>query len=232
MDTIIVGESVDLVTAPDTDEFYSAWASWFNDKLITRDIHQGAIPHTATTQRDFYNASRHDRLILFIKPKELKSPIGVCSISNITPDQRKGDFAMIIGQRKAYYNSAFAGLEAKALLTQYAFSNLPIDRINSSQSIRLLKWQRYQFLLGYLCEGITSSSFIKNGSALDETISSALRPNVQRLIDQRGGSLWPGTTNFLQMIRNIPQLSLAESIQSYISDQHRTFLELAHAISD
>ncbi|MDA7622307.1 GNAT family N-acetyltransferase [bacterium] len=227
MSIYIAGETLDLVTCPNTDSFYEEWASWFNNKLITKDIHQGSIPHSASSQRSFYEQESPHRLILFLQPKGLDKPVGVCSLSNICSEQRRSDFAMIIGDRSGYRDSLFIGFEAKALMTQYAFKYLPIDRINSSQSINLIKWQKYQILLGYFSEGISFNSFVKNNIAYDEVLSSALRDNVQSIIDSRGGHLWPGKSRFLALMRTLPEVSMPEQLLISIKQLNKEFLPYA-----
>ena len=159
MAIVMKGETIDLVTCPNQEEFFEEWASWFNNKEVVDNIHQGTYPHTADGQRRFYGDMGEDRLALFIQPKNSQMPTGICSISNINLNQRSGEFAIILGEKKLTSDSMFYGLEAKCMITEYIFDELPIERISSTQSTRLIKWQKYQPILATSAKGLNSEAF-------------------------------------------------------------------------
>ena len=224
MAIVMKGETIDLVTCPNQEEFFEEWASWFNNKEVVDNIHQGTYPHTADGQRRFYGDMGEDRLALFIQPKNSQMPTGICSISNINLNQRSGEFAIILGEKKLTSDSMFYGLEAKCMITEYIFDELPIERISSTQSTRLIKWQKYQPILGYFCEGFKFGSFWKRNIQIDEICTYTTRDICTKLKDMRGNSLWPGKKEFIRLMKTLKDYDI-EKRKMQIENDNNMILE-------
>ena len=124
---------------------------------------------------------------------------------------------LVIARKLPEFKSAFYGMEAKCLMTEHAFEVLGLERINSTQSIVLKEWQRWQILFGYKIEGIMRKAFRKGNKIYDLILSSCLIEDYLALKELRGGKLWPGVEKIMELIRYLPKESLEERINKLLS---------------
>ena len=217
--TFICGELVDLCS-PDTSEItIDKWFRWFNDKSITKYLHQGVFPNTYQEQLKFVNDTLNDkhRILTLITKKNSNKYIGVCSLSNINYRTLECHFSLIAAEKS---NMPFLGsLEAKSLLTQHAFEVLGMKRIYSDQSIELRKWQMIQILLGYQLEGIKRSNFRKGMFVSDSYFSSCILEDYLHIKELRNGSYWPGRRKMMKLISQLPKNSHLDEVEIYLRDK-------------
>jgi len=218
-DIFLPGELVDLVIPNEHAIRVDGWHNWLNDTGLTQNMEQGMYPNTPERQIEFLHRlqSSSDRFALLIKPKDKDFVIGIASFSKISPVTRQADFAMVIGRKLADFKSTFYGMEAKCLMTEHAFEVLGLERINSTQSIILKEWQRWQILFGYKIEGIARKAFRKGHKTYDMICSSCLLEDYLALKELRGGRLWPGQEKILALIRELPRESLEERINKMLT---------------
>ena len=218
-DVFLAGEIIDLVLPNERAIHVDGWYSWFNDMDLTLNMGQGMFPNSPEQQEEFLAELRasKDRFALMIKPKEQNCVIGVASISKINLVKRQGDFAMVIGKKMADFKSTFYGMEAKCLMTEHAFEVLGLERINSTQSIALKEWQRWQILFGYKIEGILRKAFRKGHKTFDVIYSSCLLEDYLALKKIRGGKLWPGYEKIMALIRDLPKESLEQKLNDVLA---------------
>lgn len=218
-DVFLPGELVDLVVPNERSIFVDGWYKWFNDLPLTRNMEQGMFPNSPEKQQDFLADLRRskDRFGLMIKPKDKDFVIGVASFSKINHAARQADFAMVIAKKLPEFKSAFYGMETKCLMTEHALEVLGLERINSTQSIILKEWQRWQILFGYKIEGIMRKAFRKGHKTYDVILSSCLIEDYLALKDLRGGKLWPGVEKIMELIRHLPKESLEERINKLLT---------------
>jgi RimJ/RimL family protein N-acetyltransferase len=219
LDVFIEGETVDLCAPSGDESVLDQWFRWFNKGQITKYLCQGIYPNSIEKQRVFFQNSQNDnsRIVVLIKPKKSNDIIGVASLSHIDHMQRQCDFAMVIGERSSGEGSMFYGMEAKAMLTQHAFDTLGVERINSSQVKELVKWQRWQILFGYQIEGVLRNKFRKGQVAHDVFMSSCLLQDYNRVLKIRDGIFWPGKSKMLALMRSLPEKTLIDEVDEWIS---------------
>jgi hypothetical protein len=225
LDVFIEGETIDLC-APSCDEYIlNQWFRWFNNSDITKYLDQGTYPSTIESQRVYCNNAINDetRLLTLIRPKNQEKIIGVASLSSIDYAQKQCDFAMVIGDRTSGEGSLFYGMEAKARLTQHAFDIVGVERINSGQVDVLKEWQKWQILFGYQIEGILRKKFIKGSVAYDVYTSSCLINDYKKIIDIRDGTLWPGKSELLKMMRSIPKNTLIDELGEWLPNKQKKY---------
>ena len=218
LDVFIEGETIDLCIPSCDDNTLSQWYKWFNNSEITKYLIYGVYPNTINLQKEYCNSVMSDKtkIVLLIRAKDKKRIIGVASLSSINYSQRQCDFAMVIGDRTSGKGSLFYGMEAKARLTQYAFDTVGVDRINSGQVDKLDKWQKWQILFGYQIEGVLRNKFTKGRLSYDVYVSSCLEKDYRKILDKRNGSLWPGKSNMLDIMRNIPSITLIDELSEWL----------------
>ena len=224
-DIFIPGETIDLCVPSDDKWVLNQWFRWFNRQEITTYLSQGVYPNTLKSQKAFYDTlgNNDKRIVLLIKPKKYDGFVGVASLSSINLIHRQCDFAMVIGKKLATSNSLVFGLETKALMTQHAIEKIGLERINSFQIIELVKWQRWQILLGYQIEGLMRKKFRKGNKTYDLLMSSCLLEDYERIIKSRGGELWPGKLKFLELMKKLPKNTLIDEIMSWLPKKQKQY---------
>ncbi len=218
-DVFLAGELVDLVVPNERAIEVDGWHNWFNDQALTRNMEQGMFPNSPERQRRFLEDLRGSktRIALLIRPKGAREIAGICSLSNISFVTRQADFAMVVARRSGGFRSNFFGMEAKCLMTEHAFETVGLERINSYQSAALKDWQRWQILFGYKMEGILRKAFRKGHRTHDLNVSSCLLEDYLALKARRDGRLWPGQKQIMELIRDLPKVSLEEKLQEVLT---------------
>ena len=219
-DVLIPGEVVDLCAPSDAPEVLAQWYRWFNDPKVTRYLAQGAYPNTIQAQRQYFESvsTSRDRIVMLIRPKRGDTLVGVASLSAIDHVQRQCDIAIVIGEQAESADALFYALETKSRLTEHAFDTLGVERINSSQVVDLIRWQRWQILFGYQIEGVQRKKFRKGHRAHDVLISSCLLEDYRRLKELREGELWPGKRALFEQMKTLPTPSLLDELRQWIAD--------------
>jgi RimJ/RimL family protein N-acetyltransferase len=186
---------------------------------VTKYLYQGVFPNTLENQEKFYDAvtSGEERIVLLIKPKTKEYFVGVASLSLIDFKQRRAHFAMVIGKQDDSPDSLFYAMEAKCRLTEHAFENVGLERIQSEQVMDLIKWQRWQILFGYQIESILRHNFRKGHMVWDTMMSSCLLEDYLKLKELRGGSLWPGKSRLFEMLKKLPEESTIDRLNQWLS---------------
>lgn len=217
-DTFIKGEVIDLCAPSNEPWVIEQWYRWFNDQEVTKYLEQGIYPNTVEKQQAFYKSliENDDRIALLIKPKRKDYFVGVASLSHINFRQRQCDFAIVIGRQDGSHDSMFYAMEAKCRMTEHAFENLGVERIDSGQIIDLIRWQRWQILFGYQIEGILRKKYRRGNKVWDLMISSCLLEDYIRLKEMRNGSLWPGKSQMFELLKMLPKESTIDRLQKWL----------------
>jgi RimJ/RimL family protein N-acetyltransferase len=213
------GETIDLIVPTIEHAESSGWADWFNSQKTNQYTNHAIFPNTIDAQREFFRTLQQtNRLALLIASKTSDTPIGTVSLSGIDFRRRIATIAIIMDLETTVPKSTLASLEAMAALTQHAFDVLGLERVQAGQVYPgLAKWNQLLEILGYRSEGFRRSAFMRGHTVSDEVTLAALYPNYRRLVDERGGALWPGTTKAMSLIRALPQRSFAE----ILDENHR-----------
>jgi len=220
-DVFIEGEVIDLCVPSLEKWVLDQWYRWFNDRKVTEYLCQGAFPNTIENQEKFYKSvtGNDNRIVLLIKPKKQNYFVGVASLSFIDFKNRRCHFAMVIGKQDNSSDSIFYAMEAKCRMTEHAFENIGVERIHSEQVIELIKWQKWQVLFGYQIEGILRHNFRKGNKVWDTMTSSCLLDDYLKLKEIRNGSLWPGKSKMLELIKMLPRESTIDRLNNWLGSE-------------
>jgi RimJ/RimL family protein N-acetyltransferase len=220
------GETIDLVVPTIEHVESSSWADWFNSQQTNRYTNHAIFPNTVEYQRDFFLSLRDSgRLALMVTSKGNDEPIGTVSLSGIDFRKRLATIAIVMDTESEVPKSTFASLEAMAALTQHTFDVLGLERVQAGQVYpALAKWNQLLEILGYRSEGFRRAAFSRGHDVSDEVTLACLYPHYRRIVESRGGSLWPGSTEALALIRALPRKPFAELLdESYRSIEAEYF---------
>jgi len=164
------------------------WFSWFNDKKVTRYLSQGLFPNTVDKQVDFVRSLKNDtsKVLLCVMDKSNDKHIGVVSFTNIDFVSRRAVISIVIGEKK--YPVA-GPLEAMALMTEYGFDRLNLNKIDAGQSTDLWLWVNSLELIGYRVEGYQDGIMIRDGKIHPGVHTGITSERFYRLREERGGNI-------------------------------------------
>lgn len=222
LDIFIAGELVDLCIP--TEEFAkeSHWYSWFNKKSITRYLDQGAFPNTAEQQLAFFRSNQSQRLMLIISNK--KQYVGIISLSSINLEKKICDIAIVVDSSLDKKNVPFLSLEAMALLTEHAFTELGMQRIEAGQHCKLKGWQQRMELIGYKLEGLHARKFITGQERSTAVSIACLYEDYLSIIKQRK-AFWDSKNNMIKRFQKLPKHSFADQLERFFSDQRLKYYD-------
>lgn len=212
----LVGKYVYL-RPPDVekDVIKGRWAGWFNDKKTTRYLGQGVYPNTVQKQIEFVEGLKNDssRVVLCIVDIANDKHIGVVSLSGIDMLNRKASISIVIGERT--YPPA-APLEAMALMTEYGFDRLNLNKINAGQCTSLWIWVNTLELIGYRMEGYNEAVMVRDGKVHDGVYTGMSAERFYELKNRRNGKIC--TDNILELLRKRRKEDLTERIRKFFED--------------
>ncbi|HUH73453.1 MAG TPA: GNAT family N-acetyltransferase [Chitinophagales bacterium] len=212
------GENINLCIPTSEFALKSTWYNWFNDFRTTRFLRQGVFPNTPEKQLDFYNQimASTDRLSLIISNKE--QYIGTISLSFINLVRRTTDIAMLIGEKSQLPNADLYALEAMALMTEFAFEKMGIERISAGQHEKLRKWQYRLETIGYRVDGIIKNGFIK-GSEVANTVKISIVKEDYLLILENRKSLWDSSKEMKRRVESIPSEMFIDKLRLFFETE-------------
>ena len=186
-DAFLAGEVVYLRPPKDSD--IENWYRWFNDKKTTRFLGQGAYPNTLEKQREYMISAEKDptKVILCIIDKAQDKHIGVISFNNIDFLNRTANIGLVVGERN---HARGAALEAMALMTEYGFDRLNLNKINAGQSEDLWLWVNMLKLIGYKIEGYAEALMIRDGKIHNVFYTGITSQRFYELRKERNGKVY------------------------------------------
>ena len=167
---LIKGETINL-SIP-TVEFArkSNWYKWLNDTNITKflGVNYKNYKNTPKKQEKFFIKEKKKRFFLIISTKK-NIYKGVVSLSNINKKKHTCDIALITDVNVEPELSAYAGIEAIARMTDYAFKKMNIKKICGAGNIKVRNWQQRMELFGYRIDSIKPFCFLMFNKATPNT---------------------------------------------------------------
>ena len=152
---IIKGETINLCKPTVNFARGDIWYKWLNNPLITRNLSSDykKLNNTPHKQLKYFLKEKNKRIILIISTKN-NIYKGVVSLSKFKKIHGSCEIALITDPNIEPQLAPFAGLEAIALMTQFAFEKIKIKQINGAGNINLKNWQQRMELFGYKFEGL------------------------------------------------------------------------------
>jgi len=207
---IMKGEIINLCLP--TLEFAKGdvWYKWLNRPIIIKNLsyHYRKLNNTKKKQEKFFLDSKNERVLLVISTKKHIYK-GVVSLSNINKNQRTCDIALISDPTIEPDLAPFAGLEAIALMTTYAFDKMNMKKINGVGSLNLKRWQQRMELFGYQFNFFEKNlKKIKYTNKLNYIVSCNYED--YKYLKKKRGKLWDNLTKMKSRIEKLPKASFQD----------------------
>ena len=172
----LIGDRIQLRPFQASD--LHARLSWVNDREIQQLV--GRKQPRGKGEEAAWLASRYERdnrLVLAIELKDSGQLIGYCGLAAIDYSNRKGVFAILIGEKDAWQRGF--GPEATRLILSFAFDELNLHRVelevygNNPRAVRAYE------KIGFRHEATCKESYYCNGAYHDHYVMAILRDEWQ-----------------------------------------------------
>lgn len=192
-------ENISLCAVLESD--FAEWSSWFNREEVTRFLPQGLFPWSEADQAEWFRKKvASGRFLAMVRSRRNGKLLGIASLSSINWQLRSAQASFVVPVKSD--DVPLAALEARAVLTQHAMATMGLHRLWSGQVFPgNRRWTEAQTVVGWFLEGFEFDSFRKGQSLAHVARTSALAPDVLRLMELRGGSLWPGVERAIELLK-------------------------------
>jgi RimJ/RimL family protein N-acetyltransferase len=180
----LVGEKVYLRPLDEAD--VPVFMEWINDFEVTRYLVAGVYPMTRWEEEEWVRSARgaRDRVHLSIVLKDGDRLIGNTALFSIDYVSRFAVFGILIGEKNEW-GKGYGG-EATALVVNYAFSRLNLNRVELTVldfNDRAINCYRR---IGFHEESRLKGKRWANGAFHDEVVMATSRPSSE-IEDERPG---------------------------------------------
>lgn len=144
-----------------------SWYSWFNDSEVTKWQNKKIFPNSRERQSEYFvylQSSKAD-VVLAMVDEATQTHFGNVGLHNIDWVHRSAELGIVIGD-KNYWGRKF-GKQAWALITNYAFRSLNLNRVYAHIMVENIASQRCAEAAGFQRQGRISEMFYKSGSYHD-----------------------------------------------------------------
>ena len=158
-----------------------AFVPWVNDPEVTRTLAIGLRVMDVRAEEVFIektNASAHD--VLFgIVARETGQLIGSTGLDQIDFQNQSASFGIMIGE-KSEWGKGY-GTEATALVVQYAFGELHLNRVQLHVYEYNLRGIRVYEKVGFRREGALRQEHVYDGRFWDTVVMAILREEWEKM---------------------------------------------------
>lgn len=159
----------------------AAFVPWANDPEVTRTLAIGARATDVRAEEVFIektNASAHD--VLFgIVVRETDQLIGSTGLDQIDFQNQNAIFGMMIGEKRAWGKGY--GTEVTALVMQYAFGELHLNRVQLQVFEYNLRAMRVCEKVGFRREGVLRQEHVYDSRFWDTVVMAILREEWEKM---------------------------------------------------
>jgi RimJ/RimL family protein N-acetyltransferase len=214
MDVFLKGSVVDLrVPNIENDIIKGEWHTWFNNDEVTKYLHRGVYPNTRENQIKYVTdgLNRKDWIMLSIIDKKTGEMCGVVTLKEIDLINRVAFISIVMGNKIYTPGVPF---EAMALMTEYGFQKLNLNRIEAGQIEGLWQWVNQLTLLGYKIEGLMRQPFIRYGKKHDAVRMAILSEDFYTILESRKGNYV--TDNIMDLLKQRKDINLIKEFKGLI----------------
>lgn len=235
---IVKGETINLCQPTKKFAEGDIWYKWLNDPAINKNLDKKYRKHKNTNKKQltfFINHKKDQRKIFIISTKNHIYK-GVVSLSNINNIKKTCDLALITDTKIDPLLAPYAGLEAIALMSNFAFSKLKLKRIDNNFNFTQKNWFQRMELLGYryyFRSRYTARSYssivadIKIGDSKKEYYNhfSSLSYEDFKVLIKKRGKIWDGLNLMKKRISKLPKKSFWEAFNKFLDNDKRRYYD-------
>ena len=238
---IIKGETINLCQPTKKFAGGEIWYNWLNDPFINNNIDNKyrKIKNTKKKQIAFFINQKKDQRKVFIISTKNHVYKGVVSLSKINKSSKSCDISLITDTKIEPLLSPFAGLEAMALMSNYAFSKLKLKRIDCAFTLIQKSWQQRTELLGYKhffrskfrattyspdwCSNIKSMADLEIKDLKSAYYYTSLSYKDFKHINKKRGKLWDSMKLMKKRISKLPNETFIDIFNNFLTEDKSSY---------
>ena len=239
---VIKGETINLCQPTKKFAEGDIWYKWLNDPAINKNLGKEyrRSKNTKKKQLAFFLNHKKDRRKIFIISTKNHIYKGVVSLSKIDNIKKTCDISLISDTKIDPLLAPYAGLEAMALMSNYAFSKLKLKRIDCAFTFVQKSWQQRTELLGYKhffrsryraktysstwCSTISSMADFEMNDIRKEYYYTSLNYKDFKILIKKRGKIWDNLNLMKKRISKLPKKSFLDIFNKFlINDKKRYY---------
>ena len=216
---LIKGETINL-SIPTVDfARKSDWYKWLNDVNITKFLGTNYKNHknTPRKQEKYFIEEKKKRFFLIISTKK-NIYKGVVSLSYINKKKHTCSIALITDVNIEPELSAYAGIEAIARLTDYAFKKMNIKKIYGAGHIKISNWQQRMELFGYRIDSIKKNDYLNSKKMDDSHLVSCSHCDYVTILKKRK-FFWDSLEKMKKRFKKLPKNSFKKQLMNFLDNK-------------
>lgn len=235
---IVKGETINLCEPTKKFAGGDIWYKWINDTAINKHLSKEYRGQKNTRKRQvkfFINHKKNKKKIFIISTKNHIYK-GVVSLSNIDNIEKTCDIALITDTKIDYLLAPYAGLEAIALISNFAFSKLKFKRIDCNFKISQKYWFQRMELLGYKhffrsrYKAKSFSSIMTDRKMGDVRIGSSayfssLSYEDFKVLIKKRGKIWDNLNLMKKRISKLPKRSFWDIYDKFLDNDKKKYYD-------
>jgi RimJ/RimL family protein N-acetyltransferase len=221
------GENIKLCVPDEEDNSaIDIWTAMINDQEINKFIGQGYYPQSRKDQIKYIQETLANRTRILLEIRAIKSNkfLGVTSLSDIDQTNKRAQLSVVSPYKCETVK--YAGLQARAILTDHAFRKLGLRTVYSYPAYpENRRWAQASEIIGYLPSGFVLESYFYDGGLTNRLIMSITEKRYWEYSSQKK-SLWPGCKAIERELANLKgKPSLADDLFKYVRALQRLDIE-------
>ncbi len=233
---VVKGETINLCEPTKKFAGGDIWYNWLNDPEINKNLEKKYRKYKNTKKKQvkfFINHKKNQRKIFIISTKNHIYK-GVVSLSQIDKVKKSCDISIITDTKIDFLLAPYSGLEAIALISNFAFSKLKLKRIDCCYNVTQKNWFQRMELLGYkyyFRSSLRAKSFAsimsdtKNGDFRKGHcvyFSSLNYEDFKSLIKKRG-KIWDSLSLMKKRISKLPKKSFWDMYDEFLDNDKKRY---------
>lgn len=223
---IVEGETINLCQP--TKEFADGdiWYKWLNNPAVNKQLEKKyrKFKNTKKKQIKFFLDSKKDRRKMFIISSKNHIYKGVVSLSKIDKVKKICDIALISDTKIDPLLAPYAGLEAIALISNYAFTKLKLKKIYGGGYFALKNWQQRMELIGFKLNDLRERNEVNSYTTLkDPSYLVSLSYEDFIILKKKRGRIWDNLNLMKKRISKLPKKSFFNILNNFLSKDKKKY---------
>ncbi len=238
LEIIINGETINLCKPTKKFAAGDIWYKWLNDPLMNQHLDKKYRKGKNTKKKQikfFVNHKKDNRKIFIISTKNHVYK-GVVSLSQIDNLDKTCDISLLTDTKIEPLLTPYAGLEAIALISDFAFSKLNLRRIDCNFKASQKNWFQRMELLGYkfffrsryktkLFSSIMVDKKFGDKKINNSAYFSSLSYEDFKILKKKRGRLWDGLNLMKKRISKLPKQSFWDMNDKFIDNIKKKYYD-------
>ena len=240
---VIKGEIINFCEPTKKFAGGDTWYKWLNDPYINKNL-DNKYRRTKNTKKKqiafFINQKKDCRKIFIISTKNHIYK-GVVSLSKIDNLNKSCDISLITDTKIEPLIAPYAGLEAMALMSNYAFSKLKLKRIDCAFVLNQKNWQQRTELLGYKhffrskhraktyssdwCSNISSMADLEIKDLENAYYYTSLSYKNFKSLTKKRGKLWDGMKSMKKRISKLSNDTFIDVFNKFLTEDKKRYYD-------